>query len=229
MTDQNPDDLTDTQLDELLAAANGELLDHVKNATNSSRFLAALLSRDVPPATISEQPTGRDHSQAAAAISLRIRARYLATFLDLDIPRHLDRDLDANLNLALALARYVDRASDLARDLARDLDSYLGLVSDLDRARPSYLAVANVLTRAHLRADALARHLEAKQVDASGVDLSSMEITSLQPLSGVIWTPETTWPPSIDAQVRNHSNPIGPGVYRIDLGNAPDRDPLTLA
>jgi hypothetical protein len=49
--DIRPGEMTDTQLDQLLAAANRELLDHIEATADSHRALAAILTRSRIPVT----------------------------------------------------------------------------------------------------------------------------------------------------------------------------------
>jgi hypothetical protein len=49
--------------------------------------------------------------------------------------------------------------------------------------------------------------------------LSAMKITDLEALNGIIWTRQTTWPPTIDVQVEDRSIEIRPGVYQVRLGD----------
>jgi hypothetical protein len=46
-----------------------------------------------------------------------------------------------------------------------------------------------------------------------------MKITDLEALNGIIWTRQTTWPPTIDVQVEDRSIEIRPGVYQVRLGD----------
>jgi hypothetical protein len=69
--------------------------------------------------------------------------------------------------------------------------------------------------------------LAAVQVDASGADLSEVDLPDLDVLDGVIWTPETTWPPGVAHGVRSRSREIRPGVYQVCSGS--ERDPSKLA
>jgi hypothetical protein len=70
-----------------------------------------------------------------------------------------------------------------------------------------------------------ADYLTAIEIDASGADLSGAKFPDLTVLENVIWTDQTTWPPSVADQVRSCSEKIGTGVYKVRNGREdPDRD-----
>jgi hypothetical protein len=105
----------------------------------------------------------------------------------------------------------------------RDLIEVLsGEINDIG-IRLSKLAAALSACAGSIPLDQLA----AVQVDASGADLSEADLPNLDVLDGVIWTPETTWPPGVRERVRQRSRPIGPGVYQVCGGS--ERDPAGLA
>ena len=221
-------EMTDTRLDQLLAAANRELLDHVEATADSHRALTAIMTRSTQEApspqttapAISHDP---DQPWAALMITMRVRARDLGRALDrtlhlalyrahglgLDDISELTRRLGGTRRLAHGLGRDPNLVSDLIRDLnlGRELISELGSASDLARD--------------------LARDLDAQQVDASGADLSGLEIRHLDVLDQIIWTRQTTWPPRIADQIEARSEEIRPGVYQIHFGNTSDRHALT--
>jgi hypothetical protein len=62
------------------------------------------------------------------------------------------------------------------------------------------------------------RHLASIEIDASGVDLSDAHLPDVDLLDGVIWTPETTWPVTMENQVRAHSRQIRESVYQVHSG-----------
>jgi len=105
----------------------------------------------------------------------------------------------------------------------RDLIEVLsGEIDDIG-IRLSKLAAALSACAGSIPLDQLA----AVQVDASGADLSEADLPDLDVLDGVIWTPETTWPPGVRERVRQRSRPIGPGIYQVCGGS--ERDPAGLA
>jgi hypothetical protein len=138
----------------------------------------------------------------------------------LGLSRVRDFDLVRDLDLALVL----DRVRALIRDLDQILDPGqvfdLSRVRDLSRICDQAIALAANLDHVHLYrgAQRMAKRLWAEQVDASDTDLSDMEIEDLDVLDGVIWTRATTWPSSIGAQVKENSEEIRNGVYKVRLG-----------
>ena len=64
MKDTDPDrrgELTDTQLDQLLAETKRELLEHVEATSDPSRTLTTIMSRDDLEARLTERVLGTDH------------------------------------------------------------------------------------------------------------------------------------------------------------------------
>jgi len=227
--------MTDTQLDQLLKAANSELLEHIEATTDPGRGLSELLTRSERYQAI---PRADSHvrrviasSPAAVIINLRILTGDLADLLNAELATTNPVLRDAMLEVSIGLSRA------LTRDIASALDR--GIVNS------GVLQAANALTHAIAGAKNSAAKAElsvavaggavslrllaaALKVDASGADLSDLKISSLEPLDGTIWTRETTWPPGIAAQVETHSDEIRPGVYQVRLGNTRERHPLTL-
>jgi hypothetical protein len=147
-SDPGRDEMTDAQLDQLLAAANSELLEHIEATTDPGQVLAAIMdqgARQDRPAASRDDP-----AQAFAAAMIRCRAR--ASDLDRAISsarriastlgRDIDSDRDSGWDPAafaddrvarnLVVARIL--ASDLASDLAsaRTLAHFFGYANDLD-------------------------------------------------------------------------------------------------
>jgi len=174
-------EMTDTRLDQLLAAANRELLDHVEATADSHRALTAIMTRSTQEApspqttapAISHDP---DQPWAALMITMRVRARDLGRALDrtlhlalyrahglgLDDISELTRRLGGTRRLAHGLGRDPNLVSDLIRDLnlGRELISELG--SEFDLARDLAHDLAHDLDLGHTRADrrALGRALD---------------------------------------------------------------------
>jgi hypothetical protein len=238
-------EITDTELNQLLAAGNRGLLDHIEATANPELILTTIMTQSTQPSAMMPiLATSKNPAQIPAAlmISTRIRAHELvsalAVALDLALEvwadlnwarssiraRDIARDLDHRRSFALDLASTLD--SDLARELARALDR--AFARALGRGvfvRPLDDAVRRALDLAH----ELASTLDAQHLDASDTDLSDMEIRHLDALDGVLWTNQTTWPPSIANQVRVHSQEIRPGVYQVRLGNTPGQHSLVTA
>ncbi len=135
-----------------------------------------------------------------------------------DLARGLIRGLASSLGDTLNNARI--SAVQLASDLVRNPDLDPGTA----RARVSGIKDILAVERDSVRD--LDRALGSQQIDASGADLSAITIEDLDVLDGVIWTGQTTWPPSITDQVRACSREIRPGVYQVGQGNDPDRSAL---
>ena len=246
MTDSDPrgsGELTDAQLDQLLAETNRELLENVEALSDPSRTLTAIMSRSARQARASRRATHGLGQALAATMRSRIRARAVARILadayrlnsSDDHPVGVDHQAltlarDRARELAGELARDIarDRARDIAVLLRRDLDHAIELTRELDRALERARDIAALLTSARHNALALALALDERQVDVSGADLSRMDINP-DLLNGAIWTHETSWPPGVATQVRTHSTEIRPDVYQVRLGNTLERDFLALS
>lgn len=228
--------MTDAQLDEILAAVNGELLGHLEATIDPSRLLADLMSPGhgqhsaEPTAPAAPRDPGRSparemiRKRALASDLLHdlARAYDLAHALDLDFG--LDRALD--LDLARDIAREVDHACARARALGHDdtpvlvdvLDALRAMIDDRYLDHVDVHALVSQLDLSAGRARRTAADSRAQPVDASGADLSDLEIGDIDALDGVVWTRQTSWPPGIARQVEEHSEEIGDGVYRMRLG-----------
>ena len=158
------DGMPDSDLDRLLAAANENLLAHIKAAADATPTLTALISRATPKALTDSDGNiiaiGRDtdRTPAVLAIGIRSNVRRLTSYLNraliftnnlnptlacaLDLAHDIDlglargADRADNLDLALGLARGVGRAADFARIAEYALDRTL----EIDRARARDLA-----------------------------------------------------------------------------------------
>ena len=235
--DQAPsNELTDGQLDALLANADQELLGHIQARVNPAATLTAMLnsSGPHPPELTPHVPQPQDETAATAAVAL-ITQRTLAYQLTealvrggalaRELARKLARDFPSGA-LARLLARDLARELAVARDLARDLDPALARELALARARVRELAciselagdLARNLDRARARVRELARALEREEMEASGADLSHLHIEDLDVLIGAVWNSQTTWPPDIADQVRARSREISAGVYQVHRG-----------
>lgn len=204
-------ELTDEQLDDLLAAADQELLDHIRTHADPITTLTAIMV---------DTTSGIRHD-AARIISARSDVGALI--------RALIRDPDPNLYLVLDQARVLARNLDLVHDRTLDRDRTLARTLALDLIRALDPPRAFILDRARARVLTLILDiiLDRVQIEASGVDLSKMQIKDLKILKGVIWTDETMWPPDIEDQVHAQSWQIRPGVYQFRGGN--ERDPSDMA
>jgi hypothetical protein len=118
-----------------------------------------------------------------------------------------------------ALGPGADLGVDLDHDavLARELLSVLARSGRFDRRRASDLAATlnGDLAEARMNSLDLVRGLRRLPADASGADLSGVDIGHLDPLDGVTWTRETTWPPGVHARILPHSGEVRPGLYQI--------------
>jgi hypothetical protein len=153
--------------------------------------------------------------------------------------RGLGRDLTLVSDLAIDLAR--DLAGDLAgahaivydfaealgspRQLARDLAEALARPRDPDVARHFARELHRSLNQA---VRDLVSQFDAVEVDASGADLSTLHIRDMSALEGVLWTQETTWPPSVREEIRMRSREIRPGVYQVRGGDKRDLSELIV-
>ena len=133
MTDQPSDHggMTDEELDQLLAAANRELLEHIQRVADPDAPLTAIMA-------LNARDRGDETSAAVQAIAIRARAAHV-----------VDIVARARANaLVLALASILDRAHDnastlvLVLALASDLASGLDSASDLNFVRSRALALA---------------------------------------------------------------------------------------
>ena len=173
--------MTDTQLDQLLAATNRELLEYIEATAEPGQVLTKImaLSAQEPhnPGATTTPSASHESSEtlAAAMLGVRISARDLARELDRtcalaranDLTRARDLDRTCALANDLTRTRDLDRTRNLAFALASALDLDLASASDLDliliRAsafdRTRNLARASDLARDLDRALTLARDL----------------------------------------------------------------------
>jgi hypothetical protein len=133
------------------------------------------------------------------------------------------RDLYRARELSRDLAQIRDNARDCARSRRVDLDVASALDRFVQRATDLVDELADKLTLRLDDAHARDRALAMQKVDASGTDLSRADIHDLEVLDGVIWTPQTAWPPGMAHEVRSRSREIRPGVYQVGEGNDPER------
>lgn len=64
------------------------------------------------------------------------------------------------------------------------------------------------------------RLLSKVEIDVSGADLSSVRLDDLAVLDGVLWTPETRWPPGTSQAIQDISDKVGSDCYRVGTDNA---------
>jgi hypothetical protein len=243
------DEMSETQLDQLLAAANEELLDHIEATANPDRALMVIMSQEAPRSKAATVAIKRSPNQSPAAVIIGLRIYALDLTSDLACALNLASDVAHGFAKDHATARALDlacqralhgllvlaRASDLARvhasDLARELGRATvltrGLCRELDLSLTAARTLTRILTRASVLARILVRLLNRDQVDASGADLSDVEIDHVDALNGIIWTPQTTWPLSIADQVLAYSEEIRPGVYQVQLKTTLEKYVLT--
>ena len=133
-----------------------------------------------------------------------------------------DRQIDRLLAAANKdLLAHVEAAADPTLTLTE-------IMARTARAAPAYGSAAITASGrdAHPSHLDLALNLGTQQVDASGADLSGIAVVDMNALAGVIWTPETIWPPGVMLEVRSRSREIRPGVYQVLQGNDQDRSAL---
>jgi hypothetical protein len=135
-SDTGGGEMTDQQLDQLLAAANSELLEHIEAAASTGNVLSTIMSRQDRPVGPGGLPASHDPGRlpAAATISLRIRARALDDrlrnflkaegILDRYAARSLIQRSTGEPDSARGLVRGLYDALDDALDLADLLDQY---------------------------------------------------------------------------------------------------------
>jgi hypothetical protein len=243
--DHRSDEITDTELNQLLAAGNRGLLDHIEATAVPELILTAIMTQRTQPSAVAPiLATSKNPGQIPAALMISTRIRAHELVFALTVALDLALEVWTDLNRARAYIRARDIARDLdhrrafALDLARVLDSDLAreLASTLDRAfaralgRGVFVRPLDIVVRRALDlARELASTLDAQHLDASDTDLSDMEIGHLDALDGIIWTNQTTWPPGIADQVRVHSQEIRPGLYQVRLGNTPGQHSLVTA
>jgi hypothetical protein len=147
----------------------------------------------------------------------------------LDLAATLDRGLSQVQSRKLArqarrLAIDLKTASELANELTGPLHTRRERHED-----PSNLA-ASTLSRDAEKARDTAQYLASELLllpaDASGVDLSGIDIDTPDLLDGVIWTQQTRWPQALAQWVREHSEEISQGLYRVIQGT--EREHTTL-
>lgn len=184
--------MTDTQLDQLLAATNRELLEYIEATAEPGQVLTKImaLSAQEPhnPGATTTPSASHESSEtlAAAMLGVRISARDLARELDRtcalaranDLTRARDLDRTCALANDLTRTRDLDRTRNLAFALASALDLDLASASDLDliliRAsafdRTRNLARASDLARDLDRALTLARDLASDLAHTHDLD-----------------------------------------------------------
>jgi len=237
----HPHDLTDDQLDALLAAADGELLQHIQAEVDPTATLIAVMTgtaagAPVPPPRQPERGASKHHDHPAGLIAWRFTARRLARDVDLahDLASELDRPRDEALDVAVYLYQVLARALDLAHNLDQALDRAHdvspALFDNLTRAQrgTSYLidngvqghGVVRVVVNDLAQARSRTRDLSSAsgEIDASEADLSHLEIDDLDLVAGVVWTAGTVWPPGVRRRVLARSREIRAGVFQVGSG-----------
>ncbi|MCO5999813.1 hypothetical protein [Actinoallomurus rhizosphaericola] len=136
------------------------------------------------------------------------RAHRLAGDIDNDLSRALDGDVGRVLGRALAMAIISEGANRIAREP-------YPLGSSFERACDSFRSLGQKLREnLHSVSDVIA-YLELAHIDVSGVDMSQLALQEEEALSNVIWDADTVWPSGIAERVREQSQEIRPGVFRI--------------
>jgi hypothetical protein len=142
----------------------------------------------------------------------RAHQRSVARSNDLYTTRRSARDLDPSLSRDL-MRDYVS-TRDVAVLLVSGLEGVLD--SKRDRGRSSMLV-------AHELAGELVtglnwnfgQWLSMIPVDVSGTDLSRLDLAEPEVLAGTVWSDKTVWPPTLAAYVREQSDLVRQGVYRV--------------
>lgn len=232
--DHNRNELTDAQLDALMAAADVELLAYARANTHPHAVLTALMDPISPsPSSVItgiQKQRNATRSLAIALLSARLNCDAYIHTINSIAPgpsMNIARDLAGNLDCAHALAHAPTLS--LAHDPARALDLALALTLARNRARHLACHLARDLARDLDRAldlardlnRALARALDAHgfQLDVSDTDLSALPVKDLDQLRGVVWNEKTRWPRHIAGRVREGSREVRPGVYQVRGGN----------
>jgi len=139
--DTRPGEMTDTQLDQLLAAANRELLGHIEATADRHRALIAIMAQDTLEASPSMTATpaaSRDPGPhpAVVMITMRVRVRELVTILDAahDLTSRIVPDSTRSFGLSNLLERARDHARELDIELACIRTRGLGVIDVLNDA-----------------------------------------------------------------------------------------------
>jgi hypothetical protein len=189
-----PDEMTDAELEQFLAVANRDLLDHIEATTDASHVLTKIMARSVEEATPAEIVAAaislnRDKAPAAVVLSMRIGARDLADAFDRNRVRDLKGTLADAYGLALALA-------------LADAD---GLALDRDRVRDRVCNhLANDLADARNRVRDL---VKAVAVDGDLADVLALDRRLVSVLEGIL----------SDAQA--HAQALAYELARVDTGD----------
>lgn len=219
-------ELSDTELDALLAAADEELLAYVQRTSGAASVVLTIMdaSADTAALLIETRGSARELDLTLGLLSQNLgaqdvqRAARMARELDCALTQIIDRTLD--VVDARALARSWDLKLNLDPDLARDLDLGITLVRNLTQARNLASEIAFALSTAKSQgtaelANLLSCIINELPIDACGADLSKLDIRESAVLVGVVWTAETIWPPHMTDQIRSCSREIRPGVYEV--------------
>ena len=185
-----------------------------------------------------------DHSVATAddhlATSLAradVRALDLTRALDLARAYASELDFDLGCGGTGPIGRALDPAGDhdfaIGRAIAHARVRAINLGGDVTSGCARARAIARDLARVQHLADRLndclgnvldlIRLLVPGEIDASDADLSHTDLSDLTLLVGVIWTPQTIWPTSLDDLVALHSEEVAPDVYRVCDGHQRNR------
>lgn len=155
------------------------------------------------------------------------------------LDRLVDRDLGLDLAVASALGREpvgpdqtlravnhaLQRALDRAAGLTFDGEDAGDLVGDLTLVRALVRALVMLSSGAAQVRD-LIEVFAGVRLDASGVNLSLLRFPDLEVLAGVVWSEATVWPKDVGELIRERSEEIGAGVWRIRGGS--ERESATL-
>jgi hypothetical protein len=130
-------ELTDKQLDQLLAAANTEILQHIEATADPTHTLTAIMAQNTATTPVihgATEVSGLEAGQIRAASMIGMRSTTHRLIRVLNGVRDLARDLDRDLDLARGLADGLDVPRDRARtrDVARILDDAYARARDLE-------------------------------------------------------------------------------------------------
>ena len=133
-------EMSDPELDLLLTEANHELLEHIQAVADPTPTLTAIMAMNDPA-------KGHETTQAAAALTISLRAKAHSFASDLDYAERIAVHLDETLAHIRSLRYALSRVHDLDEALARACSLGDALARDLNETLARYHAHVRALTR----------------------------------------------------------------------------------
>ena len=254
MTQPGPaEELTDAELDVVLASADDELLAYSQASASPTPLIVDIMNHEdgfsrelVSDDSLHGEAAIRIILQRSAARDLELTFKALheraSAFWDI-LPPTVPNDLDISRARAQAseILNDLSLAAELAHSISRDLlyvcrrssRKAMNVVHSLNGeqvcVRENVKSLILNMAMAKNTARGRVQDLVRVDVDVSGADLSELPLdeSDVDILTGVVWTRETQWPPELGGVLLFRSEEIQAGIYQVRHGS--ERDPSDLS